>query len=187
MSEGIGGYSEEVVGVEPKPLLQESPPSKYEIALEHLQSFAEMDVSGIATAVELAERVSSTAQDLEAVATEKGRVRQREDLQGLEFALRVEAEQSRVWLQAQGDRVIISKQDDKHRKPRNNGFYVEMPMKPFNVSDMSLHNTVSVHALSTREGDMKLYMPLHSPNDAETQRGFAALLQEGIKDVISTS
>lgn len=188
MAEGLGGYSEEVVRQEPKLLSQESQLSRYELALEHLQSFAESDVSSATTAVELTERVGIIAQDLDAVAIERGTVRQREDLQGLEFVLTTETEKSRTHLKAQGDRIVIEKYYDKDVKPQGHDrLLLELPMRPLDVTDESVHNLVSAFAINNRGGNMQMIMPLNNPQNSEVQRNFAVLLQESVRDIISTS
>ncbi len=196
MSEQTDGEREQSFG----PPQQEDVTGKdYERALENLRRFAEKDVNEITSLDELAFQMRFVSKGLRAVVLSSGEIQEtkfdyehpaRGEVKAIDRVhvirkpvaggaeIFVSAEKGKAYLQQyimEGDNQLSN-------------FTATVPIdEEILVSDDPFQNTMIAHAVDWRDGKTVSYYPAKEPSNQDVQRGYARVVQDGVKNVLAVA
>jgi len=162
-------------------------PTEYRQALEDLRHFLELDVSKIQTLEQLLDSVFPVDHALRAALVAKGQIKT------VTFANRertgyvidkVVNETERVYISS--DRLSTSIGGSGVSGEPPNHFFISIPSGTnFRLRVNPYGNVLEVFAMDSREGQKASYWPIQEPSDCQVLQGYAKILQEAIRDVVS--
>lgn len=163
---------------------------EYQRALENLERFAAKDINEIATLEDLAFEVRFVGKGVHTTVLASGELEKTppdDEYPERGYIIKQPVEDGTITATSKHGKVYIdhSRIENGYKSSK---FNISLPIdKDITASEDLLHNANIAHALDRRGGKLISYYPAKEPHNPDMLRGYASILQEGVKDILSVA